>query len=68
MKLNLKKKGGRKDVFLSEAMQRETQNSKITQNLVIFYFQASSSGFNYSLSGKAALRAACTGSPAWEPH
>lgn len=53
---------------MSETMKRETQNPPITRILVSIYFQASLSGFNYSLSGKAMLRAACTGSPAWEPH
>lgn len=49
-----------------DTMKEETQKTKITQSLASFYFQASLSGFNYSLSGKAMLRAACTGTLAWE--
>lgn len=53
-------------LHISKLMKQETQNPKITQNLDSYYFPASLSVFNYSLSGKAMLRAACTGSPAWE--
>lgn len=53
---------------MSKTMKQETQKNKVTQNLGSFYFQASLSGFNYCLSGKATLGAACTGTPAWEHH
>lgn len=53
-------------MHMSDTMKEETQKTQITPSLGSFYFQASLSGFNYSLSGKAMLRAACTGTPAWE--
>lgn len=51
---------------MSKTVKQETQNPQITPNLRSFYFQASLSIFNYSLFGQATLRAACSGSPAWE--